>query len=191
VFDLPLFPDVSGQRETRFQRRFAGLPSRGRDFAGFYDMLEGHKLPEELVDISAHFGSQNFCTANDAVRVDDESSADVNSGAGIVDAVDFADCTTSIREHRERYAAFDDFREFLFLPNFVRESAVRADGQDLHADCFQILVLDCDRSQLRRSNKCEVAGIEAEHDPLPQILRKFDIFERSVHQSTGFEIRSL
>lgn len=109
MFDLPLFPDIAGQSEAGLKGRLARPPSRGGHFACFDDVLKSQHLPEELGHVAAHFRRKNFGAANNAIRVNDKPSANVDPRRGVVDSIDIANRPTCVGQHRKRDAAFDNF----------------------------------------------------------------------------------
>lgn len=59
-------------------------------------------------------------------------------------------------------------------PHFVHEHTVRTHGQDLNPELLEIIMLLGDRRDFGSSDKGEVTGIKAEHDPLAEVVRKLD-----------------
>ena len=107
---------------------------------GFADDLERLDLPECFVDVSADGRCQDLESLDHAVRIDDETSPRIHSGIFIVNAVNGADPTAGIGQHREGNTAVNHFRQFMIVPHFVDEHAVDADGEDFDTQFFEFFV---------------------------------------------------
>jgi len=107
---------------------------------------------------AAHRRRQHLHRLDHAVGVDDESPAQLDSHVLVVDAVRLADVAGLVREHVERYAALDHFRQLVVVPHLVHEVAVHADGEDLDSEGLQLAVFVGDRRHLGRSHEGEVTG---------------------------------
>jgi hypothetical protein len=66
---------------------------------------------------------------------------------------------------------------------------VHAHGEDFDAQFLQRGVLVGDRRHFGRSNEGEVTGIEAEQDPLAEVVRELDVREGALVVRRGLEIR--
>ena len=143
-------------------------------------MLEGFHLADQFCNIATDFRCHHFHGADIEVRVDQESSTDINAGSFIVYAIDRAYPSTRIREQREWYATFHHLGKFSFLPYLMREPAISADGEDFHTQGFQFIKFDGNCRQFSRSDKCEITGIEANNDPLSFVIRQLNILEPAI-----------
>jgi len=144
-------------------------------------MLEGLDLADEFCRITTDFRGQHFHGANHEIRIDDEATADIHAAGLVINAVEFADLATTIGKHGEGDTPVDHFGKFFRLPDFVDKTAVRAHSKHFDAQGLQFIIFGSDRCEFGRSDKGEVAGIEAKDDPLSFVIREFDVLE-----ATGF-----
>jgi hypothetical protein len=79
--------------------------------------------------------------------------------------------------------------EFFFLPNFVAEMTVGADGKYIYIQRLEFLVSDGNCRQFGRSNKGEVAGIETDQEPVAFVFGELDQLEAAVVEGHRFEVR--
>ncbi len=187
---FPDFPDFADEVGAGFEGHFARLPF-GRGGLGSFrlaDELEGVYLAQGFVDISSDGRGHDFVRLHDAVGVDEESSADVDSHVFVVDAVDFAEVPSLVGDHGEGDSAGVHFGELFFVPDFVNELRIDRDREHMDIEFLQRRIFGGDRRQFGRSDKGEVAGVEAEHDPVAQRIGEFDAFEGTFVVRGGFEI---
>jgi hypothetical protein len=144
---IPHFPDIADQIGTRFQNFLAGFPAGGTDLGAFFraHMLVSLNLTDGLAEFSADRGRQHFHGLNNAVRIDDESAAEFDSGVFILDAEQLADIAGAVGGHMERDVFFDHLGQFIVVPNFVHELAVHADRNHFNTEFLQSIVLCSDR----------------------------------------------
>jgi hypothetical protein len=190
---FPDFPDFSDQIRTRCQDLFARFPTRGCGLGAlaFAHELEGLNLPDSLGNASADRRSEHFKSLDDAIGINQESAPHFNAGIFIVDAVYRSHFAAAIGEHGEGNSSLDHFRELIVVPHFVDKVAVHADGENLYTQFFEFSCFFGDRRNLSRSDKGKIAGIEAEYDPLPEVIRQLDVDEFALMIRWGGEIRSL
>lgn len=169
-FWLPHRPDFAHQGRTGFEGGFAGLPTGRSHLAGGADVLKCLYLPQEFSYIATNFWRQYFHCPNVEIGIDQESSADIHAGIFFIYAVDAADPPARIGEQREGYTAFDHLTQFFFLPDFVGEPAVGADGEKLNTQSLKFAVFDGNCRQFRRSDKGKITRVEADDNPLSLII---------------------
>ena len=133
-------------------------------------MLEGLHLANQFAHVAANLGGQHFHGAQGEIRVDDEAPADIDAGVFIVHAVNGAHAAALVGKQRVGYAARDHLGEFFFLPDLVREAAVGADGEHLNIQRLQFSIFDGNCRQFGRSDKGEIARVEADNDPLAFVI---------------------
>ncbi len=97
-------------------------------------MLEGLKLANCFRYISPDGRREYFHGLYDAVGIDNVSATYVHTGSIFVDSVYFADFTACIGQQWEGHSIGDKFRQFHFLPDFVRKAAIGADGHNVNAE---------------------------------------------------------
>jgi hypothetical protein len=95
-------------------------------------MLECFDLADQLSHIPPNFGCHHFHRADIEIGINQESSADIHPGIFVIHTVDTSYASARIRQQRKRNAAFDHLRQFFFLPDFMGEAAVCADGKYLN-----------------------------------------------------------
>lgn len=130
--DFPDFPNFAGQAGAGFEGLLAGFPAGRCDFTGGAHMLEGLNLADGFLDSASYAGGEDFHGLNDEIGINDETTADVDAGHGIVDAINGANAATLITQHGEGETALHHFGEFFFLPNFMCETTISTDGKDLN-----------------------------------------------------------
>ncbi len=130
LFRLPFFPNLTHQVGTRIQRFITGLPTGRGDFARVAVVLESLQLADKFIRVASHRRGEHFHSLDDTVRIDDETSANINAALIVIDAVHLPDFTARIGKHRIRHAAVDHFGQLIFLPHLVDEVAVGADRKN-------------------------------------------------------------
>lgn len=165
---LPNFPNIAGEIRANLERWFSGLPPCRADFRAFClaHVLKGLELADRFSDSPAHWRRQDFKRLDDAVRIDDEPATDIHTARFVVDTVHRSDFSSGVGEHREGEAAIDHLRQFLFLPDFVHETAVRAAGKNLYVEFAEFFGFVGDRRQFGGSDEGEISGVKAEEHPL-------------------------
>ncbi len=149
-----------------------GLPAGGRRFAAlaFPHQLEGLNLSQGFADVPAYRRREDLVTLDRAVGVDDEASAIFDAG-----------CLRHRRRTRLPHAAVGQregdpalhhVAQLVVIPHLVDVHAVDADGQNFDAQLLKLRIVIGDRRYFGRSDKGEIARIEAQHNPLAQIIRQ-------------------
>ena len=133
-------------------------------------MLESFDLSDQFFGVTSDFGGENFHRSNHKVRVDDESSADVHAGFFVIDSVCCPDFAAGIRQQRERHSARHHLGQFFFLPDSMHKATVCAHRQNDRVELLELIIKGGDRRQFGRSDKCEIAWIEAQDDPLAFVV---------------------
>ena len=190
LFRFPHLPDFSYQFRAGLESSFAWLPARRSGLTGLSHILESLELTDQLFGIASDRRSKNLHGLDDTVGVDDETATYVDPGGPVEYTVDFADTTLGIRQHGKRNPPLNHLGQFGFIPDLVRETAIRTDGQHLGVHFLEIIVFGCDRSQFRGSNKGEITWIEAQYNPLSFVVRELYLLEPALVVRSGLEIYS-
>lgn len=96
-------------------------------------------------DISAYRRRHDFISLHNAIRVNYEASAHLDTGIFIINAVEASNIAVLVRKHRIRNAALDHFGQLMIFPHFVDKDAVNTDGQDFYAKLLKLWEFVSDR----------------------------------------------
>jgi len=147
LFGLPDFPNFSDQIRSRFQHGIARVPTGRTNFRTLClsHVLKSLHLADRLIKMSSHRRRKHLHGLDDTVRVDNKSTADVNTGGFIIDTVYFPEMSRPVGDHGEGNASVHHLGEFFFIPDFVGKRTVNACRKYLNAQFFQFFVSISDR----------------------------------------------
>ena len=123
-------------------------------------MLEGLNLTDKFRDIPSNRRGKNFHCLNDAIRINNEASPDIDTTSFIVNTVSSAYASPIVRKERVRHSAFHHFGQFSFLPYLMGETAINTDSKYLCIESLQLGILDGNCRQFSWSDKGKVTWIE-------------------------------
>ena len=151
-------------------------------------MLKCLNLPNGFSHASPHRCRQDLHRLKDPIRVDDIATTQILSPALIIDAIQHANLSTSIRSHAKGDAAFDHPGYFIVIPDLVDIKIINAEGYDLHTQLLHFRISAGQLRQLGPADEGKIAGMEIEHDPFANKIRKFRCLEFPLKINRGFEL---
>ena len=170
ILRVPDLPDVADKVRTWIEGSLAWLPTRGCDFFAFRlaDKLKGLDLADRLFNVPADRRGEDFHALYYSVGIDNETAADIHARFFIINPIDLTEVSACVRDHRERYSAFDHFGEFVVVPDLVYKLAVYAAGINIHSKFLKYGVFVGDRRHFSSSDEGEITWIETEDYPFPK-----------------------
>ena len=91
-------------------------------------MLESLDLAYGLCKTAADRWREYFHGLDDAVRVNNESTTQLNPKAFVVYPINLANVASSIGNHVKWDAPIDHLRKFMIVPHLVHKDTIYADG---------------------------------------------------------------
>jgi hypothetical protein len=105
-------------------------------------MLEGFDLADQFSHVASHFGRQHLHGTYIEIGIDQESPPDIHPRGFIINSVDGTHPTARVRKQWEGHTPLHHLGKLLLLPDFVREAAVSADGENFNAQRLQFCIFN-------------------------------------------------
>src|SRR5664280_1312972 len=125
-------------------------------------MLKCLDLPNGFSHASPHRCRQDLHRLKDPIRVDDVATPQILPPTFIIDAIQRANLSASIRSHAKRDATFDNPGYFTVIPDLVNIKIIHAERYDLHPQLLHFRISAGQFRQLGPADEGKITGMEIE-----------------------------